>query len=254
MENLLASRADSYGRFQSIAYEHLAELGVRHLEIALPQPDRIADTLAELERFGLSVSSVHAGLELGNPGIGLEFVRIAALARELGAQNIFVSATMGELEPETAYGRLREVGDACAEHDVTVVMETHPDLVTNGDTARRTMENVGHPNVRINFDTANVYYYNEGIDEIAELRKVLEYVGGVHLKDTYGGFHAHHFPALGQGVVDYVAVFRALNEAGFYGPFTIELEGGIDGAELNEEETKALFVDSVAHLRRIGVV
>ena len=253
MENSLACRSDSYGRFQSIAYEHLAELGVRYVEIALPPPDRISDTLAELERYGLSASSIHAGLALKNPGIGSEYVRVARAARELGAQNIFVSATMGELGPATAYGRLREVGDACAEEDVTLVLETHPDLVTNGDTARRTMENVGHPNVRVNWDTANVHYYNEGIDEISELTTVLEYVGGVHLKDTNGGYHTHHFPPIGQGVVDYPAVFRVLNESGFYGPFTIELEG-IEGVVLDEDGTKAMFAESVAYLRGIGVV
>ncbi len=115
------------------------------------------------------------------------------------------------------------------------------------------MEHVAHPNVRVNWDTANVHYYNEGIDEIAELRKTLEFVGGVHLKDTNGGFHAWHFPVLGQGVVDYVAVFRILNEAGFHGPFTLELEG-IEGVELDEEGSKAQVADSVAYLRRIGVV
>ena len=54
-----------------------------------------------------------------------------------------------------------------------------------------------------------------------ELAKVLDYVAGVHLKDSGGGYKAHDFPTLGQGVVDFAAVFAQLNARGFTGPFTL---------------------------------
>src|SRR5207302_1865217 len=112
----------------------------------------------------------------------------------------------------------------------------HPDLAHNGEVALGTMRAIDHPNVRINYDTGNVYYYNEGVDGVAELRKILEYVGAVHLKDTSGGYRAWNFPALGQGVVNFPEIFRLLNGRGFYGPFTMELEG-IQGETLDEAAT-----------------
>ena len=42
-------------------------------------------------------------------------------------------------------------------------METHPDLITNGQVARQTMTSINHPGVRVNFDTANVYGRHLGV-------------------------------------------------------------------------------------------
>jgi hypothetical protein len=51
--------------------------------------------------------------------------------------------------------------------------------------------------------------------------------------------------------VDFASLFRIANAAGMYGPFTMELEG-IEGKQLNEEETLARVAQSVAHLRGLG--
>jgi sugar phosphate isomerase/epimerase len=107
--------------------------------------------------------------------------------------------------------------------------------------------------VRVNFDTANVYYYNRDVDAVTELKKLIEYVASVHLKETNGQYETWHFPALGKGVVDFPEIFRLLNARGFYGPFTMELEG-IKGEEWDEAATIQCVADSVAYLRRIGAM
>ena len=123
-----------------------------------------------------------------------------------------------------AYARLRQVGDVAARHGLVVALETHPNLISNGDVARRTMEAVAHPSIRVNYDTANVHYYNHGVDSVAELRKVLPYVAALHLKESKGAYESFDFPPLGQGIVDFPAIFRLLDEAGFSGPTTLEIE------------------------------
>ena len=70
------------------------------------------------------------------------------------------------------------------------------------------MKGVNHPNVRINFDTGNIYFYNQNTDVVAELRKIIDYVASVHLKETDGGYESWNFPALGKGVVDFPAVHQ----------------------------------------------
>jgi sugar phosphate isomerase/epimerase len=253
MKNILACRPGSYARHQNIAYSHLAEIGVQYVEIGLPAPDKVQETLNHLKNFGLSVSSTQGSLDVKNPNIAKDFAQTCELTRQLGANRIFVSVHAGEMERSTVYNRLHAVGETCARHNVTVIMETHPDMVTNGTVARQTMEGVHHPNIRVNWDTANVYFYNEGIDGIEEMKKVLDYIEGVHLKDTNGGYRTWYFPALGEGIVAFAEVFRVLNTRGFYGPFTMELEG-IEGENLTEEGAKERVASSVRHLRNLGVL
>ncbi|MBT3268534.1 sugar phosphate isomerase/epimerase [Candidatus Poribacteria bacterium] len=253
MQNLLACRPASYRQYENLAFAHLAEIGVKHVEVAIPAVDEIPGTLDALKQHGITVSSTQADLNIHNPNIARDFAAVAEGTRKMGAKHIFVSVKADDMDRTTAYGRLRAVGETCARHDVTVVMETHPDLITNGDVARRTMEGVDHPNIRVNWDTANVYYYNEGIDGVEEMRKVIDFIGAVHLKDTSGGFKTWYFPALGEGVVDFPRVYRELNAKGFYGPFTMELEG-IEGENLTEEGAKERVATSVRYLRGIGVL
>ena len=253
MENILACRPASYGPYQNIAFPHLAEIGVKYVEIPVPEPNQVQETRDRLAAHGLSASSTQANLDIHDPEIAEKFNTIAETTRKLGAKRVFVSVRAGELSRSVVYGRLRSVGETCARHDVTIVMETHPDLITNGDLARQTMQGVNHPNVRVNWDTANVYFYNEGIDGIEEMKKCIEYIGAVHLKDTNGGYRTWYFPALGEGIVDFPEVFRLLNARGFYGPFTMELEG-IEGENLTEEGAKERVATSVRYLRSIGVL
>jgi sugar phosphate isomerase/epimerase len=253
MTNLLACRPGSYGRHAHLAYAHLAELGVRHVEINIPQREKIAKTLGSLRAHGISVSSTAGTLDIKNPDIARDFEQTARLTREMGARLVFVSVRADDLDRSIVYGRLRAVGDVCARHDVTVIMETHPDLITNGDTALRTMEGVHHPNIRVNWDTANIHFYNEGVDGVEEMKKVLPYISGVHLKDTNGGYRTWYFPALGEGVVRFAEVFRIMNARGFYGPWTMELEG-IQGETLTEEGAKERVAASVRHLRGLGIL
>ena len=85
------------------------------------------------------------------------------------------------------------------------------------------------------------------------MNKVINYIGAVHLKDTNGGFREWYFPALGEGVVKFPEIFRILNTRGFYGPWTMELEG-IQGETLTEEGAKERVASSVRYLRSIGVL
>jgi len=251
MKNLLACRLSSYGRYQDAAWSHLPSLGVYHIEIPLPEPGQIDELRDKLRASGLAVSSVQGNCDVAAEDVAEQMARQFDLCRELGADRCFVSVKAGPLDLELVYARLRAVGDEADKRDITVLLETHPDLVTNGHVGRRTMQAVDHPRIRVNFDTANVYYYNEDVDGIEELRQVADYVEGVHLKDTNGKFRTWYFPTLGDGIVDFPAVFSILNARGFHGPFTMELEG-IEGVELDEEQTKQHVADSVAYLRRTG--
>ena len=115
------------------------------------------------------------------------------------------------------------------------------------------MAEVNHPWVGVNYDTANIYYYNEQVDTVEELKKAAKHVCSVHLKDTYGGFRDGNFPVFGEGIVDFAAIADVLDGVGFTGPHTMELEGGTFDARKPEELAEKVAA-CVAHLKKVGVV
>lgn len=249
--SLIACRLSSYHPFEAGAFEHLAALGVGHVELSPPQPDELDDLRAALDRHGLAVSSLHAECDLTRPTVADDVAAQMPAFAALNCRIMFTSVRREQLPLEEACRRLRAAGEVAQAHGVTIALETHPDLATNADVALETMRTVNHPHVRLNFDTANIYFYNRNIDCVAELRKVAAYVAAVHLKDTDGGYRHWHFPALGQGVVDFAGVFAVLDEVGFAGPFTLEIEG-LEGEVRTEQLVRQRVADSVAYLRNLG--
>lgn len=251
MSPLIACRIASYGPYQDAAWEHLPSIGIRHVEIEVPQD--MAATRKRLADHGLTASSLQGKCDIKAADAVETMKPQLDACRELGAAYCFLSVNAGEADRAAVYRRLAQLGAAAEERGVTVVLETHPDLITNGEVAHQTMRAVNHPGIRVNFDTANVYYYNEGVTTMGELNKVIDDVGAVHLKDTNGQYKTWHFPALGEGVVDFPAVFKTLGSRGFTGPYTMELEG-VKGVEYDREGRLAYIAASVDYLRKIGVM
>lgn len=251
MPNLIACRVASYGEFAERAWTHLPEIGIRHVEIDVPADDAVDAVRRRLADHGLAASSLGGRCSIEAADAVEVMKPQLATCAALGARICFLSVHAGEADRAEVYGRLHALGAAAAAQNVTVALETHPDLMSSGDVARQTMAAVDHPNVRVNFDTANIYYYNENVTAPTELAKVLDHVGAVHLKDSRGRPHTWDFPALGAGIVDFPEVFRMLDDHGFDGPCTMELEGS-EGITFDEAGRLQYVADSVAYLRRIG--
>jgi inosose dehydratase len=253
MANIIACNLGSYRQFRAGAYRHLAQIGLTNLEIGVPAPRDVDKTLAELKSHGLAVTSVTAPCNVQDANVVSNFQTHLEVANKLGVKVVFVSVHAGDQDRKVIYGRLRQIGENAAKFGIKVCVETHPDMAHNGDVALETMQGVNHPNIRINFDTGNVYFYNHNVAAVSELKKIVKYVGAVHLKDTNGGYRTWHFPALGEGVVDFKTIFQILNDAGFNGPFTMELEG-VEGEKLDEAGVQARVKKSVDYLKSIGVM
>ncbi len=250
---LIACRIGSYGEYVEDGWAHLPSIGIRHVELMCPDAAELPDLQSKLADHGLAASSLHCVCDIKRDDVvdvlKPQFDRFP----ELGTNVCFTSVHAGDTPRETVWKRLREIGEAAAARDVVVAMETHPDLVENAENSRATMDAVDHPNLRVNFDTANIYYYNEGASAVDELRESAEFVASVHMKDSSGKYRTWDFPTLGQGVVDYPAVFQIMRDRNFAGPFTMELEG-TEGVILNREERLKHVADSAEYLKAIGVL
>ncbi len=253
MKNIIACNLGSYGQFRAGAYAHLAEIGLTNVEIGVPSTESVDALQSELDAYGLTATSLLGGCNIASETVVTDFQTTLNIAAQMDVQIIFVSVHAGDTDRNVACDRLRAIGENAAPAGIKVCLETHPDMAQNGNIALETMKAVNHPNICINFDTGNVYYYNHNVTAVSEVQKVLPHVGAVHLKDTNGGYRTWHFPTLGEGVVDFKALFQELNANGFYGPFTMELEG-IEGENLDEAGVQARVADSLQYLKDIAVI
>ena len=255
MSNIIACRPGSFAAFHDEAFEHLEKIGVRYVEIDVPAEEKWPALKAKLNQHKLTVTSVGGGVDFSKPETVAAFTHLAKGAKHFGARIIFLSVKTGGKPLAEAYAGLRALGDTAKANGAIIALETHPDLVTNGDVAVATMQGTNHPAVKLNYDSANLYYYNKGVDGIAELKKFLPYLGAVHLKESNGKLETWYFPGLheGEGIVNFPEIFKLCNQAGFHGPFTMEIEG-IEGEKLNREQAVTRVANSVKYLKSIGAM
>jgi len=247
----LACRLANYGEYPDAAWTHLPSIGVRHVFLNAPAPGDVEATQKRLADHGLTAVVLRGDADLTQTE-GLD--RLAtqlATCHQMGVKYLFLSVKRQNVEKPVMYERLRQAGELAARQGVTIALETHPDLGTNADVQRETMTRVNHPNVRVNFDTGNISFYNHGLEAATELRKIIDYVATVELKDHNGEFESWCFPALGRGRVNLRGVLEVLADHHFTGPITMEIEG-VQGVRRSQAEVQQDIVDSAAYVRSLG--
>ena len=118
---------------------------------------------------------------------------------------------------------LRVVVNKCRENGQKFLFETGQETPI---TLKRTLEELGLPNVGINLDPANLLMYGKG-NPVDALDVFGKYVCDIHAKDgeyPSDGRNLGPETALGKGRVDFPALVRKLKELGYDGPITIERE------------------------------
>jgi inosose dehydratase len=217
----------------------------------------IAELLERLHSRRVEPISVNVGGgDLRTPEGRDRTARRLQFARDVLRASIAVTS-VGQpadgLERAAVVANLRSLGELAGGLAMGLSLETHRGPTQNAEAMLALIAEVGHPAVRINFDTGNVLYYNQGCDVVAELEKVAPLVASVHAKDSRGAFEEWYFPALGDGgAVDFRRVRAVLDAVGFPGPYTIEIEGIGGEPEPGLETRRDRVARSVAHLRSCG--
>lgn len=259
----MSVRPGSYGPHELVAYDHLPEIGVKYVEIdSLTSEKHVKVLKQRLEDVEgkIAVGSFCFPVDTDDKDIINNFEKACQLGKEFNPKVYFSSAKSSKKDFEKAYVVLSKLGDIAKKYDTIIALETHPPFCTNAEVMLETMKKVNHPNVRINFDTANIYYYNkfQPGDGIKEMDKVKEYIASIHLKESNGKPETWWFPPLGTagGIVDYKKTFEIMNGVGFYGPWTLELEGTADKKleKFTLDEAKQGVADSISHLRSLDLI
>jgi sugar phosphate isomerase/epimerase len=128
---------------------------------------------------------------------------------------------------------LGKVSQLAAERGVTIAFETGQETA---DLLRRTLDDLKCPNLKVNFDPANMLLYDKG-DPLRAVEVLGPDIRSVHVKDavrtkTPGTWGDE--VSLGQGEVNIREFVRTLKKVGYRGPLCIEREVGDQAARVRD--------------------
>ena len=155
---------------------------------------------------------------------------VADVGKYLGIESVMCHIGFVPEDAHTLlYGEIRDVArdicDYCAKNGQNFALETGQEPA---HTLLQFIEDVARPNLKINFDPANMILYGTG-DPIEALEVLGKHIVSVHCKD--GDWPPRNQPnalgterALGEGSVGIEPFIHALKEIGYRGVLSIERE------------------------------
>lgn len=250
--------------------EFLDQLGVNVVQIACGDPYHAAwDEGDDMPQAALAAGFDLTGAMLGFPGEDYttpqtiqktggfgdpatrperleRFAWALERTRALGLADVMLHAGFlpepGDPDRKPFLETLGTVGDMAKAHGVTVAFETGQETA---DLLRRTLDDLQSPNLKVNFDPANMLLYDRG-DPIRAVEILGSDIRSVHVKDanrpTAPGEWGEEVP-LGKGQADIRRFVRTLVDVGYRGALCIEREVG------SQDERFADIVHGVRYLR-----
>jgi L-ribulose-5-phosphate 3-epimerase len=231
----------------------LERLGINVVQIACGDPHHASwDEGDAMPAAALASGIVMTGAMLGFPGedyatpqtiketggfanAALRSQRIERLkwglerTRALGLTSVTLHAGFlpGPNDPERSemLHTLAEAGALAEAKGITLAFETGQETA---DLLRLTLDELKAPNLKVNFDPANMLLYDMG-DPIRAVEILGPDIHSVHVKDARRPKAAGQWGAevpLGQGEVNIPKFVEALKKNGYIGPLVIEREAG----------------------------
>ena len=248
------------------ALEGLAEAGYRACEIGAVKgwfehidPDTVSDaeiarigrTLADLGSTPVSLSG-HAQLQTEEGAA--RFARAIDIAAALGMEvvNTYTGDATSEEERAAYFRNVAALCDRAAEHGLKIGMETDSNMLPTAEIGVAILDRIDRPEVLgFNYDPGNVVYYT-GADPMTDVAFALPRLVHFHFKDKIGGKGVFNFPPPGDGELDMTGLLRILDEAGYAGPISAEVEFDEKGWP-DLDACRAAAQRSVANLRGMGL-
>ncbi len=152
----------------------------------------------------------------------------ADFAKKLGVTNVvthmgFIPENPNDPQFAPFCVAVRTVAEHCKQNGQNLLFETGQETPV---TMLRCFEKVGTDNLGVNLDTANLILYGKA-NPVDALDVFGKYVMNLHAKDGRYPVNGHDLgeeTAIGQGKVDFEALFKKLHELGYDSYVTIERE------------------------------
>jgi sugar phosphate isomerase/epimerase len=166
--------------------------------------------------------------------------------RALGLADLMLHAGFipepGRPDRKAFLDTLTQVSDLARAKGVTVAFETGQETA---DLLRRTLDELKCPNLKVNFDPANMLLYDKG-DPLRAVEILGPDIRSVHVKDAnrtrVPGTWGEEVP-LGRGQVNIRKFVETLHKVGYRGPLCIEREVG------DQEQRLADVAHGIRYLR-----
>ena len=157
--------------------------------------------------------------------------------RALGLSDLMLHAGFlpepGDPDRKPFLDTLAKVSDLAKAKSITVAFETGQETA---DLLRLTLDELKCPNLKVNFDPANMLLYDKG-DPIRAVEILGPDIRSVHVKDanrpTVKGNWGEEVP-LGQGQANIKKFVQTLQKVGYRGPLCIEREVGDQPARIRD--------------------
>ena len=233
-QNILACSTNTYHNFNlEEALRGISSAGFRYVEIAAVSgwtqhitPDTSPELLKKLlAQNNLEFISISAHSNFSQDEGKNYFMRCLSFAKQIGVNivNTGLGESKNKEEIKRTYANIKTAANYAHELNLTIAIETHGDIIPTGSKAREVLKEINSPNVKINYDTGNVLFYGDVKPE-DDLPLIVDQVAHIHLKDKIGEYKEWNFPALGEGKVNFPAIFEILRKASYNGPLSLEIE------------------------------
>ena len=208
-------------------------------------PELVARIRREADARGITVASLGGTFNMSHPDaehrrVGLRRLRVlAAVCRPLGTSKIHLctgtrdTRSMWRRHPDNESPEawrdmvscIREATDIARQADVILAFEPEVNnVVDSAKEARRLMDEIGSPHLKVTMDAANIFHAGE----LAQMSEVLEEAFALigkdivlaHAKDLSRDGDAGH-EAAGHGKLDYDRYLSLLNSYGYRGPLLL---------------------------------
>ncbi len=174
-----------------------------------------------------------------------QFLKNLALAERLGVR--YVVTSTGEVHDDDSVindeSELAEILQGLAaeaeSRGLVLNIETHGNNYGSGGAVAALLQQAGHEDLGITYDTANVVFYGDVVPH-EDLAVSVDMVRSIHLKDKDGERTEWNFPPVGSGQIDFDKVFSVLADAGNEAPLSIEIEFTPEGPGSVEAVHEAL--------------
>jgi L-ribulose-5-phosphate 3-epimerase len=248
------------------ALEGLAEAGYRNVEIGAVKgwfehidPDTASDAeiqriARKLDELGLKPVSLSGHTQLQTEEGKARFRRAIDIANGLGMQivNTFTGDAETEEEREAYFANVHDLCDHAASLGLKIGMETDSNMLPTAKIGVEILDRIDRPDVLgFNYDPGNVVYYT-GADPYEDIQYALPRMVHFHLKDKIGGKGVFNFPPTGDGEIDIPRLLKIVEDAGYTGPISAEVEFDDKGWP-DLEGCKAAAKRTVENLHGMGL-
>ena len=240
MKNIVSVSTNTYHGFSTDeALEGIAAAGFKYVELTavkgwtehvmadFPEAE-LVKVEKKLKDLGLTCIALSGHCNLMDAERLNDFRENIKLAHRFGCKYIISStgeAHFGKGESfadEVLINNIKSIVPDLEKYDLCLGIEVHGAYGT-GESLYRIYKGVGSDRVGINYDTANVVFYGGQIPNL-EIRNCVDGINYMHLKDKVGIDKVWNFPAIGSGDLDLPGLIDYVNENGYTGPFSIEIE------------------------------